>query len=196
MPFSIEPSPEIWYRDDFGILCNWRKLWRACEVGIDRAEFSCVFLDRWQGHTWWGVDPYEVHHERKYDREFEFLVAANSLSRHSNRARLLRERSVTASGRFRKGDLDFIYIDAAHDYDSVLGDLTAWWPIVSEPGILAGHDFDDQDVHEGVKRAVTEFAKTHGLTVYLTSVPGYGQEVCPSWYVYKSGMPGPDWRRC
>jgi SAM-dependent methyltransferase len=34
-----------------------------------------------------------------------------------------------------------VFIDAAHDYDSVLEDIAVWRPKVAPGGILAGHDF-------------------------------------------------------
>jgi len=48
--------------------------------------------------------------------------------------------------------LDFVYLDAAHDYDNVKLDIKCWYPKVREGGILGGHDIID----EGVKKAVNE----------------------------------------
>lgn len=36
---------------------------------------------------------------------------------------------------------DFVFIDAAHDYQSVKADIEAWAPKVKKGGILAGHDY-------------------------------------------------------
>ncbi len=47
---------------------------------------------------------------------------------------------------------DLIFIDARHDYDSVLEDIRLWWPRVRPGGILAGHDFNHK--WPGVERAV------------------------------------------
>ncbi len=193
---TIKPSPEIWHRDDFPILCNWRKLWRAVEVGVDRGEYASLFLDRWQGDEWYGVDDYRPYGEMPYDREADYLLAVHRLSRHARRAKLLRHGSGEAAAMFTPGWAGFVYLDGAHTYEAVKADLAAWWPVLADHGILAGHDWTDQPVHEGVKRAVSEFAAELGLTVYLTTVKGYQEEACPSWYVYKSGMPGPGWRRC
>jgi hypothetical protein len=192
----IVPSPEIWHRDDLPILCNWRKLWRAVEVGVDRGEFAGMFLSRWQGYEWYGVDSYAPYPEMPYDRTPDYEMAISRIRPHGSRARLLRHGSVEAAGFFRDGSFDFIYIDGAHDYASVKADLEAWYPKLSPQGILAGHDWTDQGVHAGVKPAVTELAKRIGRTVYITTVEGYNHEVCPSWYLYRSGMPGPEWRRC
>lgn len=50
--------------------------------------------------------------------------------------------------------LDFIFIDAAHDYESVKKDINAWFPKLKKGGIIAGHDYTWCD---DVKKAVHEF---------------------------------------
>lgn len=197
MSARVVPSPEIWSRDDFPLLCMWRNLRRICEVGVDRAEFARLFLSRnWMIDEYWGVDAYQPYGEMDFDRYPDFLMAIERLAPFGSRAKLLRHGSIEASGKFAAGSLDFVYIDGAHDYESVRADIEAWWPKLAPGGVLAGHDFDDQPIHEGVKRAVVEFAERVDRTVYLTAVEGYGQEVCPSWYIYVNGTPGADWRRC
>jgi hypothetical protein len=195
--YAIEPSPEVWHRDDLPLLCNWRKLWRCVEVGVDRAEWASLFLERFpQCQQWWGVDAYEPFTEQRFPREADYLTAVARLSKYAGRTKLIRMPSVEAAKLFPAQAADFIYIDAAHDYESVQADIRAWWPALSREGILAGHDFDNHQLHAGVKRAVMEFAQQIGQTVYLTAVEGYRKEDCPSWMIYKSGMPGASWRRC
>lgn len=194
-------SVEIWHRDDFPVLCNWRKLWRAVEVGVDRAEFATMFLERWQGNEYYGIDAYKPYGEFRlggmpFDRHADFETAIQRLSKHAGRGKLIRLSSVQASGIFADQSVGFIYIDGAHDHKSVAADLAAWWPKVQPGGILAGHDWTDQEAHAGVKQAVTEFAERIGETVYITTVEGYNEETCPSWYLYRGGLPGPEWRRC
>lgn len=192
----IKSSPEIWHRDDFPVLCNWRKLWRVAEIGVDRGEYASMFLDRWQGREYWGIDNYRPYGEMPYDRYADYLMAVARLTPHAGRAKLLKLGSVEAAKCFPPGSLDFVYVDGAHDAPSVMADLEAWYPALSTHGILAGHDWTDQPHHAGVKEAVTRFAEAGDLTIYITTVEGFHEEECPSWYLYKSGMPGPEWRRC
>jgi len=198
MSFNILPSPEIWCRDDLPALCFWRKLYRCVEVGVERGNFARLFLDRFpQIEAWWGVDDWQPYPEMPFDRSSDYLMAVANLQPYSHKAKLIRAGSIETAACFADGAVDFAYIDGAHDYESVRDDLAAWWPKVSEHGIIAGHDWTDQPIHAGVKRAVGEFAAEHGLTVYLTVVDGYNRETCPSWYCYRAGdMPGPEWRRC
>lgn len=52
----------------------------------------------------------------------------------------------------KDGALAFCFIDAAHDYESVKRDISAWKPKLKPGAILAGHDAE----YEGVKTAVKE----------------------------------------
>ena len=69
--------------------------------------------------------------------------------------------SAESAADFADGTLDFVFIDAAHDYDSVVKDLAAWWPKLKPGGIFAGHDYP---WHE-VKKAVHEHADANGYEV-------------------------------
>ena len=63
--------------------------------------------------------------------------------------------------KFKDNTLDFIFIDASHQYNEVKKDLNAWFPKLKKNGLFAGHDYDDN--HSEVKQAVDEFVKTNGL---------------------------------
>jgi len=74
----------------------------------------------------------------------------------------IRKTSVEAAKEFLDGTVDFVFIDAAHDYDNVLADILAWWPKVRPMGMIGGHDFND--FNPGVIKAVTEnFQMVHML---------------------------------
>ena len=69
--------------------------------------------------------------------------------------------SAESAAQFKDGEFWAVFVDAAHDYDSVVRDISAWWPKVKDGGILAGHDYQWVDV----SRAVNEFAESHKLKV-------------------------------
>lgn len=69
--------------------------------------------------------------------------------------------SADSAALFEDGSLDGVFIDAAHDYDSVVRDVAAWFPKVKPGGIIAGHDYPFDDV----RRAVDEHAEAHGWKV-------------------------------
>lgn len=67
--------------------------------------------------------------------------------------------------------LDFCFIDADHSYSAVKADIEAWYPLVREGGICAGHDWnhpkEKRNGQFGVTKAITEYAETHGLAVQV-----------------------------
>lgn len=65
----------------------------------------------------------------------------------------IRNSSVNASSLYEDNSLDFVFIDAGHDYKSVKEDIEHWFNKVKTGGIIAGHDCYLPDVHQ----AVTEY---------------------------------------
>ena len=70
--------------------------------------------------------------------------------------RMLPVASHTAAAMFADESIDFIYIDAAHEYDAVKADIQAWLPKVKVGGVFAGDDYGIPN-HPDVKKVVDEF---------------------------------------
>ena len=72
-----------------------------------------------------------------------------------NKIVLIISDSITAAGLFPDASLDWVHLDARHDYESVMADIRAWLPKVKPRGWLSGDDYDDEKWPE-VVRAVNE----------------------------------------
>jgi predicted O-methyltransferase YrrM len=66
----------------------------------------------------------------------------------------LRSLSWEGAKNYSDESLDFVFIDAAHDHESVIKDLVSWYPKVKKGGIIAGHDYHYDC---GVYSAVNQF---------------------------------------
>ncbi len=66
----------------------------------------------------------------------------------------IRAESPGASKFFDDASLALVFIDGAHDLESVRQDIAAWKPKVRPGGLLAGHDYSL--AWPGVRRAVSE----------------------------------------
>ncbi len=75
----------------------------------------------------------------------------------ANAALLLKDFGVEA---------DLIFIDAAHDYESVTADIGRFFPLLSANGVMFGDDYQA----ESVANAVHDFARTNGLAVFVSSL--------------------------
>jgi predicted O-methyltransferase YrrM len=71
--------------------------------------------------------------------------------------------SLTCARYFRNKNVraDLIYIDASHEYEDVIDDLEAYFPLLSDKGIIFGDDYG----WSGVKQAVDEFVVKNQLTL-------------------------------
>jgi hypothetical protein len=178
-------------RADFGEFLNRRGLLgEAAEIGVLRGEFSKVLLDRWRGTTLHLVDPWrhlDGYHDISNldDSEHEkcLNMVNQNLATHRGRYRLHRKLSEEAVDSFVDGSLDFVYIDANHEYTAVLHDVQEWFAKVRPGGVLAGHDYLDGHLPEGdfgVKSAVSHFASEVGVCAQTTS-----ERAWPSWYIIK-----------
>jgi Methyltransferase domain len=159
--------PILKTRREFADLCNARGIVRAIEVGTDRGLFAEQFLNRWDGEILICVDNWAPYHEMPYDRTPDLMMAVALLAPFRSRIKMVRGESRDLArpigGYYRPG---FVYIDCDHRYDAVKADIEAWYPVLQSGGIFAGHDYMPE--HDGVRRAVNEFAAGQGLDVHVT----------------------------
>jgi hypothetical protein len=120
-------------------------------------------------------------HQSKQDELFQ--ATQNLLQPWREIVTFHRMLSTQAAQQIPDQSLDFVYVDARHDYCGVTEDIRAYYPKLRPGGILAGHDFlsvaeqkavdSSQDwsvcmdgtVNAGaVKGAVEQFALEEGLT--------------------------------
>lgn len=68
--------------------------------------------------------------------------------------------------------IDFLYLDADHEYDFVKRQIEKWTPLMSEDGIIAGHDFEVgfPGVEKAVRECFSEFTHIEGTAVWYARV--------------------------
>jgi hypothetical protein len=75
----------------------------------------------------------------------------------------LRLNSLDAAASFKDESIDFLFLDASHQYEDVKRDIAAWYPKIKPGGIFAGHDVDGG--WPGVNRAINESMDLQGYTI-------------------------------
>lgn len=193
-------------RESLGKLLQEEGMRIGAELGVQLGLFAKDTLTSWPScRTYYLVDLWG-HQENYKDitnvddnaQEQAFQATKDNVKDFMQKIVILRNYTVLAAHAVADGELDFVYIDARHDYCGVMEDLQAWWPKLRSGGILSGHDYLRADspvvlatgqdyslcmngtVHLGaVKGAVDEFTAAHGLKVVIT------QEAWPSWMARK-----------
>ena len=136
---------------------NHRKLWLeqlvkengyviGAELGVHEGVTHLHLLENCPELTMIGVDRYQGNQAR-YWEEF-----TSKLVQFSNRSKFYRMATTEAAKHISDGQLDFVFIDADHRYQSVLADIKTWSPKVRVGGHITGHDCN----HTDVKRALIE----------------------------------------
>jgi Methyltransferase domain len=72
-----------------------------------------------------------------------------------DKVQLIISDSVNASKLFSNASLEWVHLDARHDYASVKSDIQAWLPKIRRGGWLSGDDYNPEK-WPGVVRAVSE----------------------------------------
>lgn len=85
------------------------------------------------------------------------------LSRWRNKFKMRKQLSREAVTAFENESLDFVYIDAEHDYNSVREDLNIWWPKLKPGGVMALRNYGPRN--ESLKLAADEFIQGKSFEV-------------------------------
>jgi hypothetical protein len=118
-------------------------------------KFSCV--DIWEDVTHIKISKHETKEIHIKDL---FLQNIKPIE---NKVEIIQSLSWDASSKFLDNTLDFCYLDAAHDYDSVSKDLEAWWPKIKEGSYFGGDDYSKD--WPDVPAAVNNFFNEKNITI-------------------------------
>lgn len=126
-------------------------------------KFDCI--DTWDGSEE-HLDPNSGFYEPNLvdDKDYLYKHFLDNISPVSHIINPIRLNSLEAVKLYEDNSLDFVFIDAAHDYDNVLKDIKAWYPKVkNKTGIISGHDYS---WGPEVKQAVHDFFEPLNLKIY------------------------------
>ena len=185
----VRPLPVIDHREELGNILEAEGMTVGLEVGVKQGEMSAAVLERWtKCENYYLMDPWE--HQDHYQnganvaqnvQDRYFQETKQRLKKFESRGvelHYIRDYSTNGHQEIADNSLDFVYIDARHDYQAMQQDLALFWPKLKCGGIFAGHDFCNANEEPGgrwcisadgtrcengkaVKAAVEEFAAIH-----------------------------------
>lgn len=172
---------EITTRDEFGNLVQmYYQTGIGAEIGVEYGAFSSKILSQWKGKLisvdMWADGKIEAHARKVLN---------------TDRSILIKDSSVNAARSIAPCSLDFVYIDADHDFGHCLEDMLAWFPKVRHGGIVAGHDYlnwtkvQGAGCDFGVKAAVDEFCAKNGYKLHVTTDDFWQGDPYPTWWFVK-----------
>jgi len=135
---------------------------QGAEIGVERGHFTEYMLEAFPQLHMIAVDPWRAEGDFadwpmvKIAEEFK-----QRMTSYQDRLTVLRMTSLAASLEVANGSLDFVFIDAAHDFENVRMDIQTWRPKVKPGGLLIGHDFSPK--YPGVAQAVSELLQVFAV---------------------------------
>ena len=138
----------------------------GAEIGVERGAYSEVLCKRNPNLKLYCVDAWAAYAgyrehvpQSKLDDFYEFT--RDRLSDYD--CELIRAFSMDAISRFAENSLDFVYLDANHEFQQVVNDISEWSKKVRPGGIISGHDFirrKNKDYYMHVIEAVTGYTSS------------------------------------
>ena len=122
-------------------------------------KLTLYMVDRWTAYTTEeiAVTPHSKMPQRsaKYFEEAHgrALVVSESFP---DRAVVVQTDTVEATD-FVPDGVDFVFVDARHDYQGIVRDIEAWLPKVTAGGWMFFHDYGSDRNHPDVRKAVDEY---------------------------------------
>ncbi len=156
----------------------------GAEIGVYKAEFSSKLAST--GIKLYSIDPWQKYSGTTQQRQNQLYEYSKKVLSPYPKAKIIRKTSMEALNDFKDESLDFVYIDANHEFKFISEDLFEWTKKVKKGGIVAGHDYyftkrgTDKIVRD-VGNVVDAYVAVFGLeNLYLL----HSDEI-PSWMYFK-----------
>lgn len=163
IPFPIEGGRRYKWLKQMIIKRGYRS---GAELGCARGKTTKYLLNRLPELKLICVDLWDKAPQgnggtqyKEWNFEAIYSSFTKSVASQNGRVRILRGLSWEAASLVDDESLDFVFIDADHEYESVKKDIIAWTPKLKPGGTLCGHDTH----FSGVQQAIQELIPNHNL---------------------------------
>jgi predicted O-methyltransferase YrrM len=129
---------------ELGCFFGYSTVFLAKEIKRQKKNIVIYAIDRWTDETWdaRGENVEDCFKQNIIDKKVDDIIT------------VIKDDSVNASMTFEGKSVDFVYVDASHDYESVKKDILNWLPKLKHGGWIAGHDYQYD-----VEKVVNEYFK-------------------------------------
>lgn len=180
-------------REDLADLFGKLGFKTGAEIGVEQGVYSEVLCRYNPGLKLYCVDAWTAYGGYREHVSQEKLDGFMEITRKRLKdfnVELIKGWSVEAADRFEDKSLDFVYLDANHDFTNVVRDLDAWARKVRKGGIVAGHDYrfvSNMMTKYGVIPAVNGWTQAYQIKPWFllgskVKQPGEKRDNSRSWF--------------
>lgn len=131
-------------REDLAILFHELNFRIGAEVGVERGIYSEVICKHNPQAHLYSIDawtPYKGYRDHVTQSKLDKLEADTRQRLADYNCTVVKGFSLEEAENYEDESLDFVYIDANHEYRQTVDDISTWEKKVRVGGILAGHDY-------------------------------------------------------
>ena len=169
---------------------------RGVELGVERGAYTEVLCKANPHATIIGIDAWKAYKGYRdhvtqskldgfYQETLERMQKYNCF--------FLREYSMDALSNFKDEELDFVYIDANHEFPYVANDIIEWSKKVRNGGIVSGHDYRKSrrsNTRNHVVYVVDAYTLSYRIKPWFllgskAKIPGQVRDEARSWFWVK-----------
>ena len=171
-------------RNDLAVLFNKLEFEEGAEIGVEKGKYASALFKRIPDLHLLAIDSWDYYFEYTsrlhvvQDEEDRFHAETKERLANCN-VEIIKAYSMDAVKKVYRDSLDFVYIDANHEFDYIIQDIIEWTKRVKPGGIVAGHDYY---IHRwtDVIEAVDMYVKMHNIKEWFLT-----DERSASWFFVK-----------
>jgi hypothetical protein len=143
------------------------------EIGVFRAESTLAMFEYLDIKKAYLIDPFDFSIANKHNptdgtnRHLHsdlYNETKAKLEKYESKIEWILKESEYGHSSIPDNELDFIFIDGAHNYEAVYKDLVYYYPKVKLGGIISGDDFSNKFKGFGIIEAVNDVLDEIGYT--------------------------------
>lgn len=185
-------------RDQLASLFSELGFTSGAEIGVEQGEYSEVLLSKNPKLFLYLIDSWKAYrgyrdHTRQEKLDKFYQTTQQRLNPYLNRIKIFKGFSMDVVEGFNDNSLDFVYIDANHDFLHVAEDIHYWSKKVRPGGIVAGHDYvkrKNEAAHVHVRQVLNGYTDAYNIRPWFVlgreeKVEGEIRDMPRSWMFVK-----------
>jgi len=115
------------------------------------------------------IDVWDMRQDRSDDSVYYYFL--ETIEPVKDSVIILKSPSEIAVNKLPPGEVGFVFVDGDHSFEGAYRDLTNYWKVLREGGVMAIHDVLDTKGWDGVGKAFDTFLQPGMTAHYLKYLP-------------------------
>ena len=137
---------------------------KIAEIGVYKGRgtsiWNVILINSSINYEYIAIDHFMGSDEHEKGIDY-YNMALTSLEPILDKIKVVKNDSISESKNYNDSYFDIVYIDASHDYNSVMNDIKSWLPKIKKGGVMCGDDYLIPNWPEVVKAVNDVFGESN-----------------------------------